>query len=109
MATVVGVERVGNTIKYKFAKNLFSQYARNACERRVTECLFVDDSTLLALTRSVGETVVWEHQQMCEIFGLVVSTSKTNHIMMGRLLEEGDRVPNALEGRKTMQCMYEFQ
>ena len=48
-------EGVGVTVKYKYDQELFRQYTRNACERRVTECQFADDSALLASTRSGAE------------------------------------------------------
>ena len=56
---VVGV---GVELKYKLDKKLFRRYTRNALQRELTECAFVDDGALLASTRACAEVAVMEFQ-----------------------------------------------
>ena len=93
-----GVEGVGVTVKYKYDQKLFRQYTRNACERRVTECQFADNSALLASTRSGAESAALGYQRTSSEFGLNVSLPKTKQMVTGRLVEESDRDSVALDG-----------
>ena len=88
----------GVTVKYKYDQKLFRQYTRNACERRVTECQFADDSALLASTRSGAESAALGYQRTSSEFGLNVSLPKTKQMVTGRLVEESDRDSVALDG-----------
>ena len=76
----------------------------------VTECLFADDGALLALTRPGSERAVLEYQptSTCRKFGWVVSIPKTKYMVTGRLVEESDRGPLALEGGE-IRRVDEFQ
>ena len=51
-------KEVGITIKYKIDKKLFRHYKRKTSKRKVTECQFADDSSLLTSTRSGPEEAV---------------------------------------------------
>ena len=71
---------------------------RNASERRITECQFVDDSALIASTRSGAERSALGYQRTASDFGLRVSLPKTKQMVTGRLVEEGDQESVALDG-----------
>ena len=88
-------EGVGITIKYK---KLFRKYTRNACERKLTECQLADDAALLSSTRSGAERAAVKYERTSSDFGLTVSIPKTKHMVTGRLVEESDSEPIALEG-----------
>ena len=60
----------------------------NASERRVTECLFADESALLATTRSGAESSAIGYQQTSSEFGLKL---RLPQIVTGRTVEEGDQ------------------
>ena len=64
----------------------------------MTECQFADDAALLSSTRSGAERAAVEYQQTSSYFGLTVSIPKTKHMVTGRLVEESDCEPIALEG-----------
>ena len=85
-------------VRYKYDEKLFRRYTRNASERTITECQFADDGALLASTRSGAERMALAYQQTSGDFGLTVSIPKTKHMVTGRLVEESDREPIALEG-----------
>ena len=78
LAKLEGVDDTGITIHCKYDQRLFRRHTRNAMLRWLTECLFADDGTLLASTRSGAETAVCTHQQVSKEFGLTVSIPKTS-------------------------------
>jgi len=89
---VDGEMDVGIVAHYKYDHCLFR---RNALERLFTDCLFADDGALLASTRS---GVACMYQQVSKNFGLTVSIPKTKHMTTGRLTDDSERDPIALEG-----------
>jgi len=60
--------------------------------------LFADDGALLASMRSGAKQAACMHQQVSKNSGLIVSIPKTKHMVTGRLTEDSDRDPIALEG-----------
>ena len=48
------------TLKYKYDKKLLRRYTRNAKERKLIECLFVDIGTLRTSTRMGAERFLTE-------------------------------------------------
>ena len=93
-----GVDGVGLTVRYKHDGKLFRRYTRNVHERKITECQFADDMALLASSRSGMERMALEYQRTGGDFGLTVSIPKTKHMATGRLVEDRDLEPIALEG-----------
>ena len=85
------------TIQYKLDRKLFRKYTRNRneSEKCVAECQFADDSVILASTRPGAERAAFTNRP---VFGLTVSIPKTKHMVTGRLVEEEDLAPIALEG-----------
>ena len=51
--------------------------------RLLTECLFADDSALLATSRNGMERAVQEYRSVGSQFGLTVSVKKTKHMVGG--------------------------
>ena len=86
------------TVRYKYDDKLFRRYTRNACERKATECQFVDDAALLASPRAGAERMAVVYQRTSDDFGLTVSIPKTKHMAAGRLVDESDQEPIALVG-----------
>jgi len=72
-----GVGGVGVTVRFKYDAKLMRRYTNNACERRITECQFADDSALLVSTRSGTEHTPVGYHQTSRDFGLTVSLLKT--------------------------------
>ena len=97
-ARVEGAEGVGIALNFKYDQKLFRRYTRNANVKLLMECLFADDGALLASTRTGTERAVREYQATCSSFGLTVSNPKTKHMVTGRLVEDGDKEPIAVEG-----------
>ena len=97
-ARLEGAEGVGITLHHKYDQKLFRRYVRNASVRVLTECLFADDGVLLASSRTGAERAVMEYQQTASDFGLTMSNPKTKHMVTGRLVEERDKEPIAVEG-----------
>jgi len=60
--------------------------------------LFADDGALPASTRSGAKQAVCMYQQVSRNFGLTISIPKIKHMVTGRLTEDSDRDPIALEG-----------
>ena len=121
------VEGVGMTIQYKLDRKLFRRYTRNASERRVTECQFADNGTLLASTRPAAEKAASTrpaaekaasarpaaekaalmYQRTSRNFGPTVSLPKTKHMVTGRMVEEEDLAPIVLDGGE-VEAVKEF-
>ena len=93
-----GVEGIGIPFNYKYDGRLFRRYIRNASVRVLTECLFADDGVLLASTRSSAEKAMIEYQEVCSLFGLTVSSSKTKQMVTRRMVEARDKDPIDVEG-----------
>ncbi|XP_062521682.1 uncharacterized protein LOC134196544 [Corticium candelabrum] len=98
LVRIEDTEGVGIMIKYKQDKKLFRRYTKNACERKIAECQIADDPAILSSSRSGAEKAAMEYQQTNSDFGLTVSIPKTKHTITGRLVEENDQTPVALEG-----------
>ena len=73
-------------------------YARNSCEKKLTECQFADDAALLSSTRSGAEMAAVEYQRASSDYGLTVSIVKTKSMVTGILVEESDCEPIEFEG-----------
>ena len=108
LARVEGNEGVEPTIKYKYDEKLIRQYTRNASEMKITECQFVDDTALLASTRSEAGKMAQVYQQTSSDFGLIVNIPKTKHLVTGRLVEESDKLPIAISGGGSISAVDEF-
>ena len=62
-----GTEGMGVTVE--LAEKLIRRYIRNDKERMITECLLVDDCSLLASTRSGANRTTQEYQYTSGEFG----------------------------------------
>ena len=87
-------------------RKLFRRYTRNASVRRVTECQFADDGTLLASARPAAEEAALMYQQTSHNFGLTVSLPKTKHMVTGKMVKE-DLAPIVLDGGE-VEAVKEF-
>ncbi len=95
---------VGVRVLYKLDGKLFRRLQK--CRARVvTDCLFADDGALLSSSRSGAESAIRAYQ--CVSFGLTVNSSKTKHMVTGRLAAESDRAAIQVEGG-TIECVKEF-
>jgi len=59
----------------------------------LTQCLFADDHVLIATPRSGVERALVEYQKTSTDFDLTMSNPKTKHMVVCRLVEEGDMDP----------------
>ena len=66
-----------------------------------------DDSCLLSSSGSGAESKIRSYQEVGSSFGLTVSSSKTKHMVMGRLAEDSDREPIYVDGSR-FECVKEF-
>ncbi len=98
---------VGVRVLYKLDGKLFRRYSKNATARVVTDCLFADDGALLFSTRSSAESAIRAYESVSSSFGLTVNSSKTKHMVTGRLVEERDRDVIQVDGG-TIECVQEF-
>ena len=84
-------EEVGVRLLYKYDGKLFRRYTRNANVRVMTECLFADDGALVSSFKSNAESAIRSYQEVSSSFGLIVNSSKTKHMVTGRLAVDRDR------------------
>ena len=60
--------------------------------------MFADDGALVSSSRSSAESAIRSYQEVSSRFGLTVSSTKTKHMVTGRLAEESDREPIEVDG-----------
>ena len=108
-ARTVESDGLGIALWFKYDEKLFRRYTRNADERKLTECLFADDGTLLATSQDGAQKVIKEYMAVSRIFGLTVSISKTQHMATGRALSNVEKAPISVGINETVSVVEEFK
>ena len=108
-ARTVESDGLGIALWFKYDEKLFRRYTRNADERKLTECLFAEDGTLLATSQDGAQKAIKEYMAVSRSFGLTVSISKTKHMATGRALSNVEKAPISVSINETISVVEEFK